>query len=257
MHIGRIAALAGFGILALSASAEARTWSGYAIANVNERAGPSTQYPSVAVIPAGAPVVIYGCLNDYTWCDVSWGPNRGWMSAAYLQVTYQSRRVRLHDYISPLGIPFVTFNFDTYWGDYYRHRPFFRQEDRWRRTHTDHNQLPPPPKWPKNNDDHRPGPPNDNNQPGDNHDHNGNFPGKPSGNPMNDNGPGKFHKPPKGPDYHFKPDNKGGPQTDNPRAGMPNGGKPNGMMGNKPNGKPGDHGPDCKGPNPGPDCPKN
>ena len=145
MKIAKLVALAGLALVALSASAEARTWSGYVIANVNERSGPSTVYPSVTVIPAGAPIVIYGCLSDYTWCDISWGPNRGWMSAAYLQVTYQSRRVPLHDYIAPLGIPFVTFSFDTYWGDHYRHRPFFHQEDQWRHTNADHNQLPPPP----------------------------------------------------------------------------------------------------------------
>jgi len=144
MKIAKLVALAGLGLVALSASAEARTWSGYTVAKVNERAGPSTAYPSVAVIPAGAPIVIYGCLDDVTWCDISWGPNRGWMAATYLQVTYQSRRVPLHDYITPLGIPFLTFSFDTYWGDHYRRRPFFHQEDQWRHTNADHNQLPPP-----------------------------------------------------------------------------------------------------------------
>lgn len=220
MKITKLAAVAGFGLLALSASAEARTWSGYAVANVNERAGPSTAYPSVAVIPAGAPIVIYGCLSDDTWCDVSWGPNRGWMSAAYIQVTYQSRRVPLNNYISPLGIPFVVFSFDTYWGDYYRHRPFFHQEDKWRHTHADHNQLPPPPKgqhWDK------PVGQNDNNPSGN---------ANPSGNNP-PSGTDTFHKP-KGTDHHF---DQNGPQQ-NSGAGVvkPKGNPPSGTQGNSHNG---------------------
>jgi len=146
MRIATMAALAGLAVLGLGrAEAAVGPWSGYAIADVNERSGPSTVYPSITVVPAGAPIVIYGCLADETWCDISWGPNRGWMSAAYIQVAYDSQPVPLPDYIAPLGIPFVSFDFDTYWGDYYRDRPFYHDSYRWRRIHPDHFMQPPPP----------------------------------------------------------------------------------------------------------------
>jgi uncharacterized protein YraI len=147
MKIAKVAALAGFGLLALAGvQAHAEAWSGYVVDNVNERAGPSTDYPAVVVIPAGSPVVIYGCLADYTWCDVAWGPSRGWVAASYVQVSYDSEPVPLDQYIVPLGVPIIGFDFDTYWGDYYRGRPFFGDAYRWRHMHSDHYRLPPRPR---------------------------------------------------------------------------------------------------------------
>ncbi|MEJ0097392.1 MAG: SH3 domain-containing protein [Bauldia sp.] len=128
-----LAALAGLGFLSVAMTpAMASAATGYATANVNERAGPSTGFPAVTVIPAGTMVTIYGCLSDDTWCDISWNGNRGWMSSSYLQVTYQSRRVVLHNYISDVGIPFITFDVGSYWGDHYKNRSFFGQESHWK-----------------------------------------------------------------------------------------------------------------------------
>lgn len=146
----RIAAAAGFGLLALAATpASAAPVSGFVTANVNERAGPSTSYPAIVVIPAGSPITIYGCLPDDSWCDISWGPNRGWMSSAYLQVSYQSRRIPVRGYA---GIPFITFNFGSYWDSHYRARPFFSQRSKWSNFQWQgQGQGPknPPPKPPK------------------------------------------------------------------------------------------------------------
>ncbi len=148
----RIAAAAGLGLVALAATpALAAPLSGYVTANVNERSGPSTSYPPIVVIPAGSRITIYGCLSDRSWCDISWGPNRGWMYSAYLQVTYNARRVPLRTYS---GIPFLSFNFGTYWDNHYRNRPFFNQRSKWRNfnwqnNHDDNDNHPNPP--PHNN----------------------------------------------------------------------------------------------------------
>ena len=48
-----------------------------ATANVNMRAGPGTEYPVVATIPAGSPITAWGCVADYSWCDVTWGGEIG------------------------------------------------------------------------------------------------------------------------------------------------------------------------------------
>jgi len=125
----QIAALAGFGLLALSATpALAAMISGYTTANVNQRSGPSTAYPPITVIPANSAITIYGCLQDDSWCDISWGANRGWMSSAYLQAKYQSHRIPVRGYSA---IPFITFNFNSYWNSYYQTRPFFGQRSKW------------------------------------------------------------------------------------------------------------------------------
>jgi uncharacterized protein YraI len=149
----RVAAAAGLGLLALSAApASAATYNGYVTANVNERSGPSTSYPAITVIPAGSPITIYGCLADGSWCDISWGPNRGWMSAAYLQVNYQSHRVPVRGFT---GIPYITFNFGSYWDSHYRNRPFFNQKNKWSGFHWqqpgNNNPPPMPPQPPKPN----------------------------------------------------------------------------------------------------------
>lgn len=54
------------------------------LAAVNLRTGPGQQYYAIMVLPPGAPVEIYGCLNDVNWCDVGYGGTRGWLSARYL-----------------------------------------------------------------------------------------------------------------------------------------------------------------------------
>lgn len=119
-------------LMALPAIAEAAE--GFATANVNMRSGPSTAYPAVTMIPVGVPLQINGCLNDTPWCDVSFYGGRGWVAGHYIQATYQSRRIYVdRQYYRPLGIPTVVFNFDDYWGRYYRGRDFYRDRDRWRR----------------------------------------------------------------------------------------------------------------------------
>ena len=52
------------GGLLLLAPAIAEAAQGVSTANVNMRAGPSTRYPAVAVIPNGTPLEIRGCLAD-------------------------------------------------------------------------------------------------------------------------------------------------------------------------------------------------
>lgn len=107
---------------------------GFATANVNMRAGPSTGYPAVAVIPAGESVEIYGCLADAPWCDVEFYGGRGWVHGRYVQAIYQERRVYLGpEYYRPLGIPVVVFSFGNYWDSHYRNRDFYRYRDRWSR----------------------------------------------------------------------------------------------------------------------------
>nr|WP_210383807.1 SH3 domain-containing protein [Rhizobium laguerreae] len=116
------------------APAIAEAAEGYSTANVNMRAGPSTRYPAVAVIPAGSSIEIRGCLSDVNWCDVEFYGGRGWVSGQYVQAHYQQRRVYVGpQYYRPLGIPMIRFSVDNYWDRYYRNRDFYRERDRWSR----------------------------------------------------------------------------------------------------------------------------
>jgi uncharacterized protein YraI len=124
---------AGIVLLCLT-PAVAQAAEGFATANVNMRAGPSTAYPAVTVIPAGASVEIHGCLADVPWCDVEFYDGRGWVAGRYVQALYQQRRVYVEpEYYRPLGIPTVVFSVGNYWDRYYRNRDFYRDRDRWRR----------------------------------------------------------------------------------------------------------------------------
>ena len=51
------------------------------------RAGPSTFYPIVSVLGPGTPVQLFGCEQNFGWCDVQQGLNRGWVDAWLLQAT--------------------------------------------------------------------------------------------------------------------------------------------------------------------------
>ncbi len=94
--------------------------------NVNLRTGPGTEYYPILVLPAGAPVELYGCLNGYTWCDVSYGRERGWVSSRYLSTFYSGPTYRPRPYVS---VPFLTFNFG-YWDNHYAHRPWYQNRPR-------------------------------------------------------------------------------------------------------------------------------
>lgn len=126
--------------LLLAAAALVLCWPGIAAAdaafttgNVNMRAGPSTAYPRILTIPRGAAVEVMGCLSDWNWCDTGWRGYRGWVSASYLEMLYQQRRVYVPEYAPRIGVPVITFEFGSYWDRWYRDRPWYRDRDRWER----------------------------------------------------------------------------------------------------------------------------
>lgn len=105
---------------------------GYVTANVNLRTGPDTDFPRVAVIPEGEPVDIRGCLRDESWCDVRWGPDRGWVYSEYIAFDYRGETVPLPDLgLAAFSIPVVAFVASQYWDRYYVGRPWYRDRARW------------------------------------------------------------------------------------------------------------------------------
>ena len=140
MKLERFVRLALFALLAAPVVAAAQT--AYTGRDVNVRAGPDKGYPLVAWLPSDTPVNVYGCLDGYTWCDVSSGPNRGWVYANFLYYPYASGQVPIYTYGPQLNIPLIAFSLGTYWGSYYAGRPWYSNQNYWS------GYRPPPPRPP-------------------------------------------------------------------------------------------------------------
>lgn len=214
----RFVILAAFLLAAAATPAWSQSFFGYATANANLRAGPATGYPRVATVPAGARLQIFGCLDGWYWCDVAWGPERGWMSSGLIASDFGGSRVVVYDNGPRLGLPFVTFSLGLYWDNYYRNRYWYRQ-----RSHWDHYRPPPyhgrPPGY---------RPPHYNPPPGHRPPHHGRPPshGKPPPNtrPPSGKPPPSSGRPPSG----KPPPSTGRPPSTNPppSSGRPPSGKP-------------------------------
>ena len=103
----------------------------YTVTSVSLRAGPDRDYPVVVSLPANVLVEVLGCVDDYQWCDVDTGYDRGWVFAGSLAVPYRNRRVPLSGYGATVGVPIVIFSVNRYWDDHYQQRSWYRDRDRW------------------------------------------------------------------------------------------------------------------------------
>jgi uncharacterized protein YraI len=136
----------------LTGPAAAQSHIGYTNTDANLRTGPDSGYPPIETVPYGERLVIHGCINDWSWCDVEWRRDRGWMAAAYLETDLNGQRVVVIDNRPSLAWPILTFALTAYWYDHYRYRNWYRERDYW------YNYRPPvrPPIRPPV---HRPYPP--------------------------------------------------------------------------------------------------
>ncbi|MGN8158438.1 SH3 domain-containing protein [Salinisphaera sp. SWV1] len=96
-------------------------------AQVNLRAGPRVDYPALYILQPGVRVLVYGCVDDYTWCDVSALDYRGWVYADYLDYNYDNRRVTIASYGPQIGVAIIAFSLVDYWSHHYRDRPWYRE----------------------------------------------------------------------------------------------------------------------------------
>ena len=108
------------------------------------RAGPDDSYPEVAQLDPDSPVQVMGCLDDWSWCDVAFGEDRGWLYAPDISYQYEGGYVPFYTYAPAFGLPIVTFSIDSYWGSHYRSRPWYGRRDEWIHRSI-HHQRPPGP----------------------------------------------------------------------------------------------------------------
>jgi uncharacterized protein YraI len=163
-----------FGLFALAISTVAAAQNAATNHRSDVYAGPNDSYPVVAELDANAPVQVMGCLDDWSWCDVSFADNRGWLYAPDLTYDYEGDYVPLYTYAPSLGIPVVQFTIGEYWDRYYHGRPWYAQREQWITRAPPHHRRPsgpppsagPPPQSARlDNPSHRPGPPPHETQP--------------------------------------------------------------------------------------------
>jgi uncharacterized protein YraI len=112
-----------------------RTVTGYMLRQSWLRAGPDYDYPTLRRIGRNTQVSVYGCLRDWSWCDVSYQRDRGWIPGRDIAVSYQGRRRSINTIAPYLGIGVLSFSFGIYWDDHYRNQTFYRERDRWERQY--------------------------------------------------------------------------------------------------------------------------
>jgi len=117
--------------LALCAPLLASAAQGWVVADISLQAGPDSTYPSIVQLRAGTPVTIHGCIDGWTWCDVSIGDDAGWVPGTFLEEDYGGQRVVVIDYGPRIGIPVVAFSLGVYWEHHYHNRPFYAQRQEW------------------------------------------------------------------------------------------------------------------------------
>ncbi|MFO1395548.1 MAG: SH3 domain-containing protein [Burkholderiales bacterium] len=137
-----VVAVAAFGIASGAAAQVAFTTQA-----TNMRAGPDREFPLVAWIAPNTPVQVFGCVNGWRWCDVQWGPNRGWVYAGFLSYTWNNQPTIILQGGPVLGLPLVTWSIGPYWDSYYRNRPWWGNRAYWYNRPPPHRPpayVPPP-----------------------------------------------------------------------------------------------------------------
>jgi uncharacterized protein YraI len=100
-------------------------------ASVTVRAGPARSFPAVTWLLGGTRVTLLGCLDNWRWCDVVAGRDRGWVYASYLTVSSEGRSKRVRQGGPDLGLPEVTFAVGPYWDEHFSDRPWYSRKAYW------------------------------------------------------------------------------------------------------------------------------
>jgi uncharacterized protein YraI len=136
-----------FGVYLLAVSAAAAAQNAVTTHPVSVYAGPDDSYPMVAQLDSDVPVEVMGCLDDWSWCDVTFEGNRGWLYAPDISYDYEGGYVPFYTYAPSFGIPVVQFTIGDYWSRYYHGRPWYAQRGEWEHRGLAHHRRPsgPPP----------------------------------------------------------------------------------------------------------------
>lgn len=126
-------------------------WTSFATAHtaitteaVSVRAAPDRRFPMVTSLLGRTSVTVIGCVDNWRWCDIVAGRDRGWVYARYLSYVSGDRAVTILRGGPDLGLPAATFTLGPYWEEHYRRRPWFGKQAYWQRRW---DRRPAPPEW--------------------------------------------------------------------------------------------------------------
>ncbi len=123
---------AGLTLAGFAAPGLAQAQNAYTTEFVNLRAGPGLEYPVVFEVAQGQPLESYGCLDGWSWCDVSINGYRGWVAGEFIAYAGDGGGyVPLYVYGPRFHLPIISFEFGSYWDHWYRDRPWYRDRDHW------------------------------------------------------------------------------------------------------------------------------
>lgn len=114
-----------------AASAPAAAVQAVTTGSVTVRAGPGRSFPAATWLLGGTSVTLIGCLDNWRWCDVVAGRDRGWVYSSYLMTSSQGRKVRIREGGPGLGLPEITFSVSAYWDEHYRGRTWYGRKAYW------------------------------------------------------------------------------------------------------------------------------
>ena len=142
----RVALIASATTLLLSSAAFAAD--GYILQSGSLLAGPDYDYPPIAHVTRGWFVDVIGCTRDYDWCDIAFGPMRGWYPGDNIAFETDGGMAPAREVGPLIGLIILDFMIEDYWHEHYVDRPWYHDRRRW----FDHPPgRPPQPDW-----DHRP-----------------------------------------------------------------------------------------------------
>lgn len=78
------------------------------VTDLNMRAGPGPEYEVITAIPGNESVVIHGCTESMSWCQVSWGGQQGWAFAEYIAYADGADRVVVAEAGPRFEIPIIS-----------------------------------------------------------------------------------------------------------------------------------------------------
>ena len=113
-------------------SAQAASRNGFTVRSTTMLAGPDFNYPAVQRLRGNVGITVYGCLRDWSWCDVGDYGSRGWVAGHDIVIDYQGRRQSI---MPTMGIGVLSFVLGSYWGSHYRSRPFYSQRPRFKQQY--------------------------------------------------------------------------------------------------------------------------
>ncbi len=80
-----------------------------AATDLNIRSGPANNFSVLGVIPGGETAMLNGCIEDGTWCNVSYDGVEGWAYAPYLTVSADQQAYVVPERPSTVAVTTLTY----------------------------------------------------------------------------------------------------------------------------------------------------